>query len=1043
MQTHQPTKTANTDDNVASTTTTTTTTTTTAAPSNKPATVPGQDSKVSPANDKHGRRRSAIKDVAPHSTNSSPSVAAESNNTISATQVPVADSQLSAATEATKRSNPKKKTGRSKKLVARRGPHRSGGEEAIELAVSSSDEEEDRQHASGGSESDDPDTEEEADLQVKRLALEKLSLERKGDHPPIPNKASSRKQQQQQQHQNRGRAVSQESQPSLQPTTQNRDSAPASPTPTTSHSVPSSSSSKKKRNKKAKQQDQKQNQPAVAGKNTEGSQSQKNGADEVRNRQSIIPSSSPAPSQSHADAEPTALSKPNKRLSKQGISSTKSGTASSAPDKDTLGDESTSTDWGDSPMPEPSAALENSPADKEQQEQIKSTAHLSRPVSRGRGGRAAVEARVEYRRKLAEDPRFVPHLGEFWGHDDRYRGAGLKNFSDRGGFRGRFMGRGGFDRGGMAQGPSRGDARNDRGSAPDKDSQSQDTEDKDSSPVRPRSDRWSHDGYDQLMKVQEKSHRQPRNDSRPRSMNAKPSGPSLSRSTSNNPGLSQNAAGSSATPAPAASTSTNEASKSQSTNVATKTVDTTTPKFDEMKNAAQDKAMTQSQGDSTSQPGPAASALTKSERPRSSIQFGEKDVKRASRLLHSALPKPVSKAPAPEIKSTSTDANGAEMMQPEEGSKGSKDSKDASSIEKAGATTATPAPTSTNPKFRQPMPQSQPAVQHSGFRPHFIPGNFSSRGRGRGGFHPGHFGHRGGHQGGFHGSHHHHPHSPQLSQQPSTTSSATATNTEAPKAGTTSDLPETSNANGSKRYLGHRQEDRDEEQSYSKAAEAPEEQKKVDSDTAASSRETAPISLTKSLKTAINAAPFKPSTLFVPAEQRPTTFEAEEQYYGEDYNQDGYYYDPQQAQLTQPMYYYYYPPVNMPSGSTGAMPVSMPMAVPMPVPMGMPMGMPMGVPMPGQPFMAPMYYDGSIPVSGAMPADVSEAAAAPVPGAGGEMMMMMVAPEDYNNYYYYQPPMYYPSHPPAHHPDPHHPQQHQTHDHQQTSQSTAAQQTRT
>jgi hypothetical protein len=35
----------------------------------------------------------------------------------------------------------------------------------------------------------------------------------------------------------------------------------------------------------------------------------------------------------------------------------------------------------------------------------------------------------------------VPHLGEFWGHDDRYRGAGLKNFGDRGGFRGRFMGR--------------------------------------------------------------------------------------------------------------------------------------------------------------------------------------------------------------------------------------------------------------------------------------------------------------------------------------------------------------------------------------------------------------------------------------------------------------------------------------------------------------------------------------------------------------------------------------------------------------------------
>jgi hypothetical protein len=31
-----------------------------------------------------------------------------------------------------------------------------------------------------------------------------------------------------------------------------------------------------------------------------------------------------------------------------------------------------------------------------------------------------VLARQEYRKKLAEDPAFVPHLGEFWGHDDRF-----------------------------------------------------------------------------------------------------------------------------------------------------------------------------------------------------------------------------------------------------------------------------------------------------------------------------------------------------------------------------------------------------------------------------------------------------------------------------------------------------------------------------------------------------------------------------------------------------------------------------------------------
>ena len=105
-------------------------------------------------------------------------------------------------------------------------------------------------------------------------------------------------------------------------------------------------------------------------------------------------------------------------------------------------------DWGDSPVPEPMVVAQSKQTDQQSDQsqpqhqlQSKSPTHLGRPVSRGRGGRAAVEARVEYRKKLAEDPSFVPHLGEFWGHDDRYRGAGLKNFGDRGNFRGRFMGR--------------------------------------------------------------------------------------------------------------------------------------------------------------------------------------------------------------------------------------------------------------------------------------------------------------------------------------------------------------------------------------------------------------------------------------------------------------------------------------------------------------------------------------------------------------------------------------------------------------------------
>ena len=53
---------------------------------------------------------------------------------------------------------------------------------------------------------------------------------------------------------------------------------------------------------------------------------------------------------------------------------------------------------------------------------------LSRPPT---AWEKKVQARQEYRKKLAEDPAFVPHLGEFWGHDDRFMDDGLKNDSFR------------------------------------------------------------------------------------------------------------------------------------------------------------------------------------------------------------------------------------------------------------------------------------------------------------------------------------------------------------------------------------------------------------------------------------------------------------------------------------------------------------------------------------------------------------------------------------------------------------------------------------
>ncbi|KAF9214980.1 hypothetical protein BGZ59_002535, partial [Podila verticillata] len=210
---------------------------------------------------------------------------------------------------------------------------------------------------------------------------------------------------------------------------------------------------------------------------------------------------------------------------------------------------------------------------------------------------------------------------------------------------------------------------------------------------------------------------------------------------------------------------------------------------------------------------------------------------------------------------------------------------------------ASPEPNANNAKFRQPMPQSQPPAQFSGFRPQFIPGNFSARGRG-----------------------------PSIS--------------------------------GSRRYLENRQE----EPMKAKVLELKPKEIPAKSDT------------TKSLEKAIHAAPFTPSKTFTSQPSQEYNETEGEEYYGdgqEGYGgeMDGYYYD-------QPLYYYYYPP---------------------------------------DPFMPPMYYDGSVPISAPMPGH-----SMPMAHPNGEMMMMMPpppppgtgpSPDDYNNYYYYQPPVYFSPHP--------------------------------
>ncbi|KAF9392939.1 hypothetical protein CPC16_002860, partial [Podila verticillata] len=259
---------------------------------------------------------------------------------------------------------------------------------------------------------------------------------------------------------------------------------------------------------------------------------------------------------------------------------------------------------------------------------------------------------------------------------------------------------------------------------------------------------------------------------------------------------------------------------------------------------------------------------------------------------------------------------------------------------------ASPEPNANNAKFRQPMPQSQPPAQFSGFRPQFIPGNFSARGRGRGfhhGHHP-HFAHRGGHHfgGAFHPNHpsqqHHHHHQQQQQLQSQSQPQPQQIN------GAQQDAP--ASISGSRRYLENRQEEPMKAKEYNET------------------------------------------------EGEEYYGDGQEGYGGE---MDGYYYD-------QPLYYYYYPPDVSGAHSQG-----------MPVPVPMPMGMPVHMSMPGQPFMPPMYYDGSVPISAPMPGH-----SMPMAHPNGEMMMMMPpppppgtgpSPDDYNNYYYYQPPVYFSPHP--------------------------------
>lgn len=93
-----------------------------------------------------------------------------------------------------------------------------------------------------------------------------------------------------------------------------------------------------------------------------------------------------------------------------------------------------------------------------------------------------LEARREYRKKLEEDPSFVPHLGEFWSHDDRFRDDEMKNNVNdrrRDTLRGRGRGRGGRVGAGIVEQPSE-------------------------APSPEPAQKWTHDGYESLLRMEER-----------------------------------------------------------------------------------------------------------------------------------------------------------------------------------------------------------------------------------------------------------------------------------------------------------------------------------------------------------------------------------------------------------------------------------------------------------------------------------------------------------------------------------------------------------
>lgn len=116
-------------------------------------------------------------------------------------------------------------------------------------------------------------------------------------------------------------------------------------------------------------------------------------------------------------------------------------------------------------------------------------------------------ARQAYQQRLETDPSYVPTVGEFWGHDDRLLDKDLRSLSGwwRGRWQGRGRGRGSFDRG-FIRGRGRGASFAGPGPAL-RGTQSEDelaTQEKRSAELPPVDQPWTHDGFEEMKKRDEK-----------------------------------------------------------------------------------------------------------------------------------------------------------------------------------------------------------------------------------------------------------------------------------------------------------------------------------------------------------------------------------------------------------------------------------------------------------------------------------------------------------------------------------------------------------